>query len=114
MTAPKGDAGARAKSMLDLSNLSPERTGLPFIVWIAVPLSSQENHTPSVLVSATPTTQPTATVAIRPNIRVIYGDLASDDLALLMRWIELNDAVLMQYWNCEIDTKDALDAIRPV
>ncbi len=36
------------------------------------------------------------------------------DLALLTKWIELNRDVLVKYWHGDIDTKDAIDEIRPV
>ena len=53
-------------------------------------------------------------VAIRPHVQVVEGKLAADDLAVLTKWIELNHEVLLKYWEGEIDTKDAIDAIRQV
>jgi len=35
-------------------------------------------------------------------------------LALLIKWIELNHDVLLNYWEGHIDTKDALKAIQPL
>ena len=40
--------------------------------------------------------------------------MSASDLALLSKWIELNHDVLLKYWEGEIDTKDAIDAIRQV
>ena len=51
-------------------------------------------------------------VAIRPEVRVEEGEISGPDLALLTRWIELNRDTLLQYWDGDIDTKDAIDAIR--
>ena len=53
-------------------------------------------------------------IAIRPELRVVQGELSPSDLALLSKWIELNRDILLKYWDGEIDTKDAIDAIRPV
>ena len=54
------------------------------------------------------------TIAIRPDIRVVQGSLSGGDLALLSKWIEMNRDVLLRYWEGEIDTKDAIEAIRPI
>jgi hypothetical protein len=40
--------------------------------------------------------------------------MSASDLAALKAWIELNRDVLLQYWEGEIDTKDALDSIQRV
>ncbi|SPF40371.1 conserved hypothetical protein [Candidatus Sulfopaludibacter sp. SbA4] len=53
-------------------------------------------------------------VAIRPNIRVVEGKMTGSDLALLTQWIELNRDVLVRYWDGDIDTKDAIDALQRV
>jgi len=53
-------------------------------------------------------------VAIHPEIRVVNGKISGSDLALLRRWIELNQDVIVRYWNSEIGTMDALRAIRSI
>ncbi len=53
-------------------------------------------------------------VAIRPQVRVVEGKMKASDLALLTKWVELNHDVLVQYWDGEIDTKDAMDAIQHI
>jgi hypothetical protein len=53
-------------------------------------------------------------VAIRPEVRVIQGDISASDLALLSQWVEINRDTLLQYWEGDIDTKDAIDAIRAI
>lgn len=55
-----------------------------------------------------------ASVAIRPNVHLVAGQISSGDLALLTGWIELNREVLLRYWDGDIDTKEAIDAIRPI
>ena len=51
-------------------------------------------------------------VAIRPHVRVVDGHLDASSLSLLTSWIELNRDTLIRYWDGEIDTVDALAAIR--
>ena len=53
-------------------------------------------------------------VAIRPKVHVVDGKMSASDLALLTKWIALNHDVLVRYWDGDIDTKDAIDAIRPI
>ena len=53
-------------------------------------------------------------VAIRPNVHVVEGNMAAPDLALLAHWIELNKQVILRYWEGSIDTIDAIQGIQPV
>jgi hypothetical protein len=56
-----------------------------------------------------------ATVALRSSVRIIRGTLDPRDLALLIRWIELNKDVLIAYWDGIIEyTEDAIATIRPI
>jgi hypothetical protein len=55
-----------------------------------------------------------ASVAIRPNAHLVEGKMKASDLALLAKWIALNHDALVKYWEGDIDTKDAVEAIRPV
>ena len=38
--------------------------------------------------------------------------MSASDLALLVRWIELNRDVILRYWEGSIDTLDAMNAIQ--
>jgi hypothetical protein len=98
----------------EMANLFPKHTGLPFVVWISA--RGGARHDIRVKVSPGPKALPSemASVAIRPTVRVVEGDVDSNGLALLTRWIELNRDVLIKHWEGDIDTKDALDAILPV
>ena len=98
----------------EMSNLFPKHTGLPFTVWISV--KGGARHDVRVKVSRTPkaTSQNMISVAIRPRIRVVSGELNAKELALLSSWIELNREVLIAYWNGGIDTRDALDALQRI
>jgi hypothetical protein len=55
------------------------------------------------------------TISIRPDIRVLHGELSETDLASLREWIRLNNDVLIAHWNGKIpSSKDAIAAIRPI
>ena len=98
----------------EISNLFPKHTGLPFVVWISH--KGAARHDVRVKVSSGAKVFPSrmTSVAIRPELRVMEGRMKASDLALLTQWIQLNRDVLVRYWDGDIDTKDALDAIRPV
>ena len=100
------------EDFFEMANLFPKHTGLPFVVWISYKGGAQ--HDIRVKVSQGPKALPSemASVAIRPDIRVAEGSVNASDLALLTQWVELNRDVLLRYWEGEIDTKDAIDAIR--
>jgi len=103
-----------AEALFDMANLFSKHTGLPFVVWISYKGGAQ--HDVRVKVSPGPNALPSqmVSVAIRPNVHVVKGSMAAGDLALLTKWIELNRDVLLRYWDGDIDTKDAIDEIRPV
>ena len=108
--AESGDGG----DFFDMANLFSKHTGLPFVVWMSYRGGAQPDV--RVKVSAGPKALPSemASVAIRPNVRLVEGEMSPSDLALLAKWVELNREVLLKYWEGEIDTKDAIDAIRLV
>src|SRR3954468_24372555 len=98
------------EDLYTMSNLSPRRTGLPFVVWISP--KGGALHDIRVKVSRSPKALPAEfiTVTIRPTVQVIGGHLPANELELLRRWIELNRDVLIQFWDGEIEyTEDVLD-----
>src|SRR5262249_37562562 len=105
---------AEAEDFFEMANLFSKHTGLPFVVWISYKGGAQ--HDVRVKVSPGPKALAgeMASVAIRPDVRVVEGDVSASDLALLTKWIEINRETLLKYWEGEIDTKDAIDAIRIV
>ena len=110
-----GEQGQRdSEALYEMANLFPKHTGLPFIVWISYRGGAQ--HDVRVKVSHGPKVLPSemTSVAVRPHVRVVEGKMNATDLASLTKWIELNHDVLLKYWEGEIDTKDALDAIQQV
>jgi hypothetical protein len=108
-TEPEGQA------TYEMANLRPERTGLPFVVFISQ--RGGARHDIQVKVARVPRVRRSemVTVALRPSVRIVRGRLDPHDLALLRQWIELNEQVLVDYWNGVIGyTEDALNALRPI
>ena len=97
-----------------MANLTFKLTGLPFVVWISP--RGNAKHDVRVNVSPGPRSiSDTTTIAIRPEIRVIEGQMKTQDFALLSQWIKLNRDVLIRYWDGDIEfTEDAITAIRSI
>lgn len=98
-----------------MSNLGFKQTGLPFVVWIS--LRGNARHDVRVWVSRRPRAfaSEMVSVAIRPDVRVVEGEMNAGDLALLKKWVELNHDVLVRHWDGDLySSKDAIDAIRPI
>ena len=98
-----------------MANLRPERTGLPFVVFISQ--KGGARHDVRVKIARAPRVRPSemVTVALRPSVREVRGRLDPHDLALLRQWIDINEQVLIDYWNGVIGyTEDALNALMPI
>lgn len=97
-----------------MTNLFPKHTGLPFVVWISHKYGVR--HDVRVKLSARPIARPSemSAVAINPHVQVVKGKIKSSDLALLTKWIELNQDVILKYWEGEIDTYDAIAALKSI
>jgi hypothetical protein len=108
-----GSAGAD-EGLFEMANLRPDRTGLPFVVFISQRGGAQ--HDARVKVSAGPRFDPATavTVAIRPQPRIVPpGDLSAEDFRRLAAWIELNRQALIDYWHGDIAyTEDVLAVLR--
>ncbi len=105
----------QGQALFDMANLRPERTGLPFVVFISQ--KGGARHDVRVKVAAGPRVRPSemVTVALRPSVRIVRGKLDPADLALLRQWIELNREVLVKYRDGAIEyTEDAIAALRPI
>ena len=74
-------------------------------------------HDVRVKVARVPRVRPSemVTVALRPSVRLVRGRLDPHDLELLRQWVDINEQVLIDYWNGVIGyTEDALNALRPI
>ena len=103
------------QALFEMANLRPERTGLPFVVFISQ--RGGARHDVRVKLARTAKVHPAEmiTVAVRPTPRIVRGKLTAREFDLVKRWIALNDYVLVDYWNGVIEyTEDALSALRPL
>jgi hypothetical protein len=99
----------------DMANLRPTRTGLPFIVFVSQKGGARHDVRIKLARSAKVRASEMVTVAVRPVPRVIRGTLSAGEFDQTRRWIELNERVLVGYWNGEIEyTEDMLEAIKPL
>lgn len=97
ITGARDQASADSDEFFDMANLFSKHTGLPFVVWISYRGGAQDDV--RVKVSPGPRALPSqmVSVAIRPEIRVVDGELSPSDLSLLARWIEMNRDTLLKY-----------------
>ena len=109
-------AEAEDDGLFEMANLSPKRTGLPFVVWISPRAGAQ--HDVRVKVSRGPKALASefVSVALRPDVHIVgAGQLSAHEIDLLRQWIDLNRDVIIGYWNGDIEyTEDAIAALRPI
>ncbi len=98
-----------------MANLSSQKTGLPFLVWISSGQGAR--HAARVKVARNLADRPDnmTSVSIAAPATVHGGPpLASTDLRKLQDWIDLNRAVLLDYWNCELATDEVMERLKKV
>lgn len=103
-----------AQDLFEMANLYPRTTGLPVTVWVSP--KGGARHEARIKVSTGPGNRMepgnTAVVAIRPAPALLHGELPPEHLQPVLRWMGLNKAVLMDYWNGEIDTAELVARLR--
>jgi hypothetical protein len=99
-----------------MANLRPATTGLPMVIWVSERGLAQ--HDVRVKVGAVHGSRVqhanVATVAVRPAPRLVAGQLSPADLQAVSDWIRLNEAALVPYWDCQIDTAELIQRLRPL
>ena len=98
----------------EMANLTPRMTGLPMVVWVShrgraqhdVRVKVQQTHGSRMSLSNT------ATVAVRPTPHLVAGQLSPPDLRAVSQWIQLNEAVIVGYWDGTIDTGELIQQLR--
>lgn len=109
-------AAPQDEALFEMANISPKRTGLPFVVWISPRAGAP--HDVRVKVSKGPKVHSSEllSVAIRPDVHVVGdGRMSPHDLTLLQKWVELNRDVIIKYWDGDIEyTEDAIAALKPI
>jgi hypothetical protein len=107
-------ANPGGEALFEMANVRPDRSGLPFIVWISA--RGAARHDVRVKIAYPPRVQEfVASVSVRPDVRVVAGDMPQVDLTALARWIDLNRETLVAYWDGTIAyTEDAMAALKPL
>src|SRR5688500_15959808 len=88
----------------EMANLSARTTGLPLTVWVSPRGNAQ--HDVRIKVSLTPGRMEgtdTAVVAVRPEPRLLHGEIEPRDLERIVAWIRLNRDALVALWDDRID-----------
>ncbi len=109
---PETSAG---QASFDMANLRPDRTGLPFVVFISQKGGARHDVRVKLARAAKVRPSDMITVAVRPSPHIVRGRISAREFELVKRWIELNERALTDYWNGVIEyTEDVLDAIKPL
>jgi hypothetical protein len=112
---PVASDTAAGQATFDMANLRPERTGLPFVVFISQ--RGGARHDVRIKLARSPRVRPSQmiTVAVRPAPRVLRGEISAHEFERVRKWLELNTDVLVDYWNGVIEyTEDVLDGLKPL
>jgi hypothetical protein len=103
------------QASFETANVRPERTGLPFVVFISQKGGARHDVRIKLARAAKVHPSEMITIAVRPAPRVIRGKMNFHEFDLVSCWIELKRGVLIDYWNGDIEyTEDALSAIKPI
>jgi hypothetical protein len=102
--------------LFEMANLFPRTTGLPMTVWVSP--RGRARHDARIKVCLTPGPRMdvtnTAVVGLAPRPRLIKARLPGPDFDLVVRWITLNEAVLLDFRNGAIDTVEPAGRLRKV
>ena len=97
-----------------LTNLRPRRTGLPMTVYVG--FRGGAKHDARVKVSLVHgdhiDLSNVAIVSIRPEPKLLHGRLSRSDLDQVRRWVELNQAALLDHWEERTDGVDLTEALK--
>lgn len=110
--APDAD-DAQGQATFGMANLRKERTGLPFIVFISQ--KDDARHDVRVKVAPGPRMRVAqmSSYSLRPFRLMEGGGLTPAEEALLERWLDRNLAVIVAYWDGDIEyTEDALEQLK--
>jgi hypothetical protein len=95
-----------AWDLFEMANLYPRTTGLPVTVWVSP--RGGARHDVRVKAGQTPGDRmeltDVATVAVRPQPRVIHGQLSAEIERAVLAWTAANTQALVDYWEGRLDT----------
>ena len=101
--------------LYEMANLFPRTTGLPMTVWVSP--RGRARHAARIKVSLSPGRKDighTAVVGIQPSPRLIAGRLPPGDFESVSQWIELNESVLIDFWNETIDSVELGERLKKI
>ena len=111
---PVPDAVVEEDDFFLMANLRPKHTGLPMTVWVSH--KGNARHDARVKVCRTPGDRididDMAIVGIRPTPTLIEGPLDAASFKLVQQWIGLNKAVLIGFWDGELDTVELIQTLQ--
>ncbi len=92
--------------LFEMANLYPRTTGLPMTVWVSPRGGARHDVRVKVSVQGGDRMVPegAAVVGIRPEPRLIEGDLGRAEFEAVASWVALNRDALLAFWDGEIDT----------
>lgn len=100
----------------DMVNLYPRETGLPMTVWMGPGVGAR--HGPRLKVSMAHGDRldldNLAVVAIKPEPKLVHGELSRQDLALVSKWIQVNEAALLGHWEGRLGGIEFGHALKPI
>jgi hypothetical protein len=88
------------EDLFEFTDLGSHLTGLPFSVWVRPSMGLRRE----VWVGVSPDRYnwggcDLIQVAVRPDVRVVKGKMSNKDLAALRQWVELNQDMIVKFWN---------------
>lgn len=110
------DDAAASDELFEMANLFPRRTGLPMTVWVSPRGNARHDVRIKVNIAHGDhmNIANTAVVGVRPAPHLISGQLSPDDERAVFQWVSLNTAVLIAYWDGQIDTIDLGERLQPL
>src|SRR5947208_6891823 len=97
-----------------MSNLTPAQTGLAYRIWIRVNVHQRPQRPRLCVEEPKRTFYP---MSIDEPVEFLAGQppgMSEAQLRDLQGFVALNREALLAHWDDQIDTKEALDRIRPI
>jgi hypothetical protein len=102
--------------LFEFANISPKRTGLPFVIWISPSMCADHDVRVHVSYDTRVGRSDLIPVALRPEVQIVGdGTLKDGDLDLLKQWVDLNFDLILDHWEGRIEgSLEALTLIKPL
>ena len=98
--------------VIDMANLPPKRTGLPYQIWYS---AQEPRHKPRIKVDL-PDGRNLSIEIESHKVTGPVNKISSSDLNKILEWIDLNKEILLKYWNearsGSIDNVDVFRALK--